>query len=140
ILLLSLVGCTESVDALDLRVELAAIDLDVDLALPPPTVRLHVFAGMTELGDAPSFSIEGARLGNFAGATFTSDGATGGAATIVVTANGISAYVPATARVHGSRIVDGAPADAPEHFAAKTDLPLALPPQPAHGAGLPPNL
>src|SRR5262252_2065809 len=78
LVLAALLGCTST----DLRVEPNAIDLDVVLGEPAPGVGLRVFLDDKDVTDEASFALAGRPLGTLAGSRWTSDGRTGGAATI----------------------------------------------------------
>lgn len=128
-----------------LRVEPASIELTVDLALPAPAASMQVFVERpnSETEDVTAdarFSLEGAPLGALANATLTSDGLTGGAATVRITYDGVSTEIPATAHVAGRRIIDGSPAGVADAFASATPTPFDAHLDPLDGAVLPPNL
>src|SRR5712672_238199 len=109
-------GCAAQLDAPHLVVDPPVIHLDVDLALPAPAVTLRVLAGGVDVTDGATFSLTGAPIGSFVGRQLASDGHTGGEATITATVAGSSVAIPATATVHGLRLVDGTPASAPHAF------------------------
>ena len=140
-------GCGAFVDAGPpvLRVEPAAIDLDVDLALPPPTAAIRVFAlGLdgreADVTAAATLRLDGAALGSLGGAGLTSDGVTGGVATIQITYEAATAAIPAAAHVHGRRVVDGTPAGAVAAFAAAARTPFDAQLDPPDGAVIPSGL
>jgi hypothetical protein len=133
-------GCTAQLDAPHLVVDPPSIQLDVDLALPAPTVTLRVLAGDEDVTEGATFSLTGAPIGSFVGRQLVSDGRTGGEATITAIAAGSSVVIPATATVHGRRLVGDAPATAPDAFAAATDVAVTGPLEPGDGAVLPPDL
>lgn len=139
-------GCTGSVDqAPILRVEPAVIDLVVDVALPPPAVALHVLTvgadGVErDVTSAAMFTLDGRNLGAVVGGTLTSDGLTGGAATMRIAYDRLEVTVPVTAHVTGRRIVDGAPAGAALAFTTATPTAFAAHLDPGDGAVLPPGL
>lgn len=131
---IALVGCTTDLEpAAALRVEPATIDLDVDLALAPPSEALHVY---TADGDEVESTFETFRLGTIDNGQLTSDGMTGGAATLVVHYQGLTATVPVTARIHGRRVVAGAL----DVFAGATQVPFDAQLSPVDRVVLPPNL
>lgn len=137
-------GCDASIAGVpaSLRVEPAAIDLTVDLALPAPVAPMHVFltrADGTEqdVTAGASFGLDGAPLGVVAGASLTSDGLTGGTATVRITYDTVSAAIPATVHVHGRRIVDGTPAGAVDAFATASPTLFDAHLDPQDGAVIP---
>ena len=137
-------GCTGVVDSTALRVEPPTIDLTVDLALPAPSAAMQVFvvnADGTEddVTAGASFALDGAQLGELSGANFTSDGLTGGAATIHIAYGGFATSIPATVSIYGRRIVDGTPAGA-DTFASASPTPFDAHLDPQDGAVIPPGI
>ncbi len=141
-------GCTTSVAGIApvaLRVEPTALDLDVDIALLPPTAAVHVFAvesdgGERDVTSEATFAFDGPQLGAIAAGTMTSDGLTGGVATMRITYGQQAAAVPVTAHVHGHRVVDGTPQGAAAAFAAATPTAVDAHLDPSDGAVLPSGL
>lgn len=140
LVLVTAAGCSSTLEMTSLRIEPAAIDLDVDLAQPAPGVTLRVFDGTSDVTAVASFSLDGAPLGTLAGGQLTSDGRTGGVATLTATVGASTATATVTANVHGKRLVAGAPAQAPDWFALSSDVAVAEPLDPGDGAVLPANL
>jgi hypothetical protein len=142
--LLLATGCTTTLDAPELRVEPAAVDLDVDLAELPPSIAFRVLAvdgdGERDVTADATFSLAGRPLGSFTGATLASDGRTGGVASVTVSFGAATLTVPVTAHVHGVRLVEGTPFDAPAQFAAIPDVDVDVALDPGDGTVLPPNL
>ncbi len=134
---LAVTGCTATLDMGQLRVDPPALDLDVVLGEPPPQVALRVYEGIRDVTDTATFATP---LGTFSGGMFTSDGHSGGAATIAVTAGEMTASVPISVTVHGIRFTGGLPADASTWLAPGNDQIVTEPLDPADGAVLPPNL
>jgi len=136
-------SCTMPIDTTHaLRVEPAAIAMDVDLAAAPPTAALHVVSvgddgSETDVTAGATYAFTGPQLGAVANGQLASDGLTGGAAQLQITFHELAATIDVTANVHGKRIVDGALADA---FATATATPAALAMIPGDGVVLPPNL
>jgi hypothetical protein len=139
-------GCSGVIDASrSLRVEPETIDLAVDLALPAPTaamqvVLVHDDGTEDDVTTSASFVLDGAPLGELAGASLASDGLTGGAATIQITYGDLATSIEATAHVHGRRIVDGTPAAAAAAFSMASPTPFDAHVDPQDGAVLPPGL
>src|SRR5215831_4593123 len=106
----AIAGCTATLDTTVLRVDPAALDIDVSLGMPAPSTALRVFLHDTDVTAAASLALDDASLGTLAGATFTPAGDKGGAATIAVSADGITARVPVAVRVHAVRFLGGVPA------------------------------
>jgi hypothetical protein len=132
----AMLGCTGTT----LRVQPEAIDLDVDLAQLPPRADLRVFADDRDVTDQATFALTGTPIGTLAGAQLISDGFTGGAAAIMVSAQGAVVTVPVTATIRETRLVEGTPVDAPEWFAAGQDVAADQPIEPGDGAVVPPDL
>ena len=140
-------GCGVSVagSPAALRVEPEAIDLAVELGRPSPAAPIRAFlvdADGTEhdVTAAASFSLDGAPLGGFVGASLTSDGLTGGTATVRIAYGAATAEIPATAHVHGLRIVAGAPAGAADAFARAAPAAFDAHLDPQDGAVIPAGL
>jgi len=128
-----------------LRVEPTVIDLDVELGHPGAPVALRVFAvnaggSQDEVTDVATVSLDGAPLGVVAAGSFTSDGLTGGTATVRLGFDQVVAAIQVTARVHGRRIVEGTPAGAAAAFATAAAAPFDAHLDPGDGAVLPPGL
>ena len=142
-LLITITACTMPIGTThELRVEPAAVALDVDLAAAPPTAALHVVSvgddgSETDVTATATYAFTGPQLGTVTAGQLASDGLTGGAATLAVTFHELAATIDVTANVHGKRIVDSAAADA---FATATAMPAALQLVPGDGVVLPPNL
>jgi hypothetical protein len=139
-------ACSGTIDASSsLRAVPETIDLTVDLAGQPPEVAMQVLlvhADGTEddVTATASFALDGAPLGNLAGASLVSDGLTGGSAAIVVTYADLATSIPATAHVYGRRIVDGTAPGAADAFATASPTPFDAHLDPQDGAVLPPGL
>ena len=133
---LTAIGCTDP----ELRVEPPALDLDVDLAKPAPSVDLRVFADGEDVTAQATFALAGTPIGTLAGARLASDGRTGGAAAITVTFGDTAASVPVAATIRERRLVAGTPADAPAWFVVGQELAVVQPLEPGDGATLPPGL
>ncbi|HEY1551461.1 MAG TPA: hypothetical protein VGG28_26710 [Kofleriaceae bacterium] len=139
-------GCSGAIDASAvLRVEPASIDLSVDLASPPPTaamqvVLVHADGSEDDVTSTASFELDGAPIGQLAGASVVSDGFAGGSATIRVAYAELATSIPVTAHVSGQRIVDGTPAGAAAAFATASATPFDAHLDPQDGSVLPPGL
>src|SRR6185312_12309627 len=129
-LVLALASCTTSVDAppAALRVDPPSLDLQVVLGAPPPATAIHVYAdslgGEREVTDDATLTLVGAPLGALVGGEFSSDGLTGGSATIAVAYGGASLTIPIAANVYERRVANGAPSGLDDAFASAS--PLAL--------------
>ena len=143
LIMITCTSCTLPIETVhQLRVEPAAIALDVDLAAPTPAVALHVVSvgddgSETDVTAAATYAFTGPQLGSVANGQLASDGSTGGAAALAITFHELATTIDVTANVHGRRIVDGAAAAA---FAGATATPSALALVPGDGVVLPPNL
>lgn len=136
----ALAGCTTIGDPAPLRIEPPALDIDVSLGAPVPAASLRVFATDTDVTASAKLSLDDPALGTLAGATFTPDGHRGGAATILVEAEGTSVQVAVAVRIHGVRFTGGVPASASTWLAPGNDVAAAHPVEPGDGAVLPPGL
>jgi hypothetical protein len=136
----ALAGCTTIGDTLALRVEPAALDVDVSLGEPLPAASLRVLAIDADVTASAKLSLDDPALGTLAGATFTPDGHRGGAATILVEADGTSVKVAVAVRIHGVRFTGGVPASASTWLAPGNDVATVHPVEPGDGAVLPPGL
>ena len=138
-------GCNTPVDdapQATLWLEPATVDLDVDLAAAAPSVELHAFVtqfdgSRTEVTAGTTFTLAGAPIGTIAGASLTSDGATGGLAQLHATYGALAVDVPATAHVHERRIESGTAPGAVDAFATATTTPVDAQLDPPDGAVLP---
>jgi hypothetical protein len=145
-LVLAIAGCTTSVDAppVALRVEPASLDLQVVLGAAPPAAAIHVYAtslgGEREVTNDATFTLAGPALGSVVDGQFSSDGLTGGAATIAVAYGDASTTIPIVTNVYERRVVDGAPAGLADTFAAATSIAGDAGMSPADGCVLPPDL
>ena len=141
-LFVGVVGCAAS--EATLRIEPAAIDLDVELdSMAYVNVRVFAMTGSGAVdvtADARLALVDGARLGAVAGTRFTSDGRTGGHATIAASFGDVSVDLPVHVRIHSMRREDGVPLDAAGWFESATDVVVDALLEPGDGAVLPPNL
>ncbi len=140
-------GCNAGVSAMptSLRIAPEAIDLAVDLALPAPAASVQVFevdpdGSEHDVTADAALGLDGAALGTLAGATLTSDGITGGVATLRATYAGLATAITATAHVHGLRTTDGTAFGAHAAFTAATHAPVDAHLDPGDGAVIPANL
>jgi hypothetical protein len=101
---------------------------------------VHDDGTAADVTTSASFVLDGAPLGQLAGASLASDGLTGGAATIDVTYGELSTSIPATAHVYSRRVVDGTPAGAADAFATASPTPFDAHLDPQDGTVLPPGL
>src|SRR5262245_29468858 len=99
-------GCVADVDAPILTIEPSTIDLVVVLGQPPPTIDLHVRQAGADVTDKATWTLQGAELGGVDAGRFTSDGLTGGTATISVQVGGGQASVLVSTRIESARYVD----------------------------------
>lgn len=118
-------GCTTIGDAPPLRIEPPTLDVDVSLGEPLPAASLRVLAIDTDVTASAKLSLDNPALGTLAGATFTPDGHRGGAATILVEADGTSVKVAVAVRIHGVRFTGGVPASASTWLAPGNDVAAA---------------
>jgi hypothetical protein len=123
-----------------LRVEPAEINLDVELGTVAPTVPLHAFSGTREVTTDAQYLLDGAVLGTVSSVGFTSDGRTGGAASIQVHADMQLVTIPVSVVVHSMRVADGASSDAPTWFDEATDIKVDAQLEPGNDVMLPANL
>ncbi len=140
------VGCSGTIDvSSSLHVEPETIDLSVDLASPAPAATMQVLlvhddGTEDDVTASASFVLDGAPLGELAGASLTSDGLTGGVATIHIAYQDLATSIQATAHVSGRRAVDGTPAGAATAFATASPTPFDAHLDPQDGTVLPPGL
>lgn len=140
---LGLVGCVSTSEP-ELRIEPLGLELEVglDAAATLPIRLVVVQDGVaSEVDGDARWTLEGDDLGRVDGDGFTSDGRTGGRATISATFGSMAASLPVHVKIT-SRRADLAPAAAETWFALATDIrsddAAAL--EPGDGAVLPPNL
>ena len=137
---LAIAGCTAAVDPGQLRVEPAAIDVDVALGEPVPAISLRALAGNADVTSTATLALDDPSLGTVAGATFTPDGHAGGTATIAVSAGGDTVAVPVEVHVHGVRFAVGVSPSVTALLAPGHDAAATYPLEPGDGAVLPPGL
>ncbi len=138
-------GCTAEPPLASLQIDPPAIALTVELGATPPTAAVQVLArsadgDATDVSALATFTLDGAPVGSIAGPQLTSDGLTGGSATLTVAYGGLTAIVPVTASIYGRRIVDGTPPGAAAAFAAATTSQVDANLAPGDGSVLPPDL
>jgi hypothetical protein len=107
------------------------------------TATAHLADGSTrDVSAEATWSVDDTALGQLTGATFTAGGAKAGASTVRAAWSGAAGSAVVTVDVQGHRVVDPAPANAPDLFAAATEQ-AALAPTvvyPPHQTLVPPNL
>ncbi|HEY5924606.1 MAG TPA: hypothetical protein VIV11_23165 [Kofleriaceae bacterium] len=132
-----LAACTVDIGS-SLRVEPEFLELSVPLD-EHTRVPLRVFSDDNDVTAEVRLSLDGAPLGTVDPTGFTSDGRTGGTATIVATLAGAEARVPVHVRLHSTRFVEISPDIAP-WFETATESAFDAALEPGDGAVIPPNL
>jgi hypothetical protein len=95
-----------------------------------------------DVSGAAILSIDEARLGSFTGTTLTAEGLLAGRGLVTAVYQGAAASVPVTIKVAGTRVLDPAPANAPDLFAAAAEDAARAPTivYPSDQTMVPPNL
>jgi hypothetical protein len=141
LLVAGIAACTGEIDETPaLTVEPSAIELVVDPAIAPQPITVHAALGERDVTADIALAFDGTDLGPLAGATFTSDGRTGGSAMLAITADGQTVHIPITIDIRSARIAPGAALNARDLFAnaPRAETTRAL--EPGDGAVLPANL
>lgn len=137
--LAGLAACGASISDASLRIEPATASFVVELGAAPPTASFQVFADDVDVTSDVMWSLDGAPLGP-ASAEFHSDGLTGGAARLVANYHGRSTAAMLEAHVTSRRIAGDTRRDAPDLFAAASDVAVDAAIEPGDNVVLPPSL
>lgn len=130
-------GCDVGLETTTLRVEPEVLDLTVELGKTHP-VAITVLADGLDVTAHATFVLDGAPLGELDERGFTSDGRTGGRATVTVHHDGLTTSLPLRVVLHSAR--GDAPPQAVGWFGEATPLPMDALLEPGDGAVLPRNL
>src|SRR5262245_49315312 len=107
-LMLAATGCAAKLDgSAELTAEPAAIEVTIAPGHAAPTVPVHVLDDGVDVTSEASFVLTGAQVGGVVPGLFTSDGKTGGSASIGISVHGGFITVPVHARVESVRLEDG---------------------------------